>query len=665
MYGMMMMLTIMNLNTANGNMTLTGYLCDHPTRVQDYRVLPFNQSACWSPKARATKEETYSIVQKQTYAMATGFKCSKKISRFVFVCTHNLVAAHQRLAAVPEIEVPVKAKQEECHTWVTTGKYRGPDGKQHQVDMDRTNLLNFYEAGRQEVSGGSIICEGERVKLGDRLIDGVAILEQVKVTLEKRKFRFTPRSTMSATVQVQEDHVELPCIGMLHYCETSEATYIWDEVQKTQFQLVQAVEAEVREEEGQQVLISRGKKIRLTLGDVEKQEGRTYQATRYNNIYVCKGLADYLDSISSNHLRLVAWVAARDDYLSWALEERILETYDIVSNQRCHREQDMLKNQMATSFTSPEGFHHLHLGKNRFGALIGEVLYEYTCMEVEVQPRRTKRCTQELPVVWEQKNFYLEPISRLMKTYGNVVPCSQLLETKFLTKNGRWLTANPGLRYTTAPRQFVDFSQGLNWTHIDMASGGLYTPTQLEDFQRLLNYPRAKKVIADHLVHEVCNNNNDNGLCNGFNRIAGETTHTPAGLLNAWRGKIIRFLHNFGETCAAIIGVYVLISMGIWVAGCIWSCRTLRGVQGRRRWLQPLLPTKWVVNYDYGAAARAARATVDQGRDNEGVELPDLAGSSQQDLNPCYPSLKDLKARDDYDQKLLSELHEDQGFDKS
>ena len=110
-----------------------------------------------------------------------------------------------------------------------------------------------------------------------------------------------------------------------------------------------------------------------------------------------------------------------------------------------------------------------------------------------------------------------------------------------------------------------------------------------------------------------------------------------------------------------------MTSIVIWVAGCIWSCRTLQGVQGRRRWIQPLLPTKWVVNYDYGAAARAARANMDQeyqrqGQVNEGVELPDLARSRPHDKDPFYPS---LKARDEYDQKLLSELHEDAGFDKS
>ena len=104
LFGLMMTMTTLETTMANETMTLTGYLCDHPDRVQDYRVLPFNQSACWAPKTEAKPEGMYSIVQKQTYALAEGTKCVKTISRFTFVCTHNLVAAHQRLARVPGAE---------------------------------------------------------------------------------------------------------------------------------------------------------------------------------------------------------------------------------------------------------------------------------------------------------------------------------------------------------------------------------------------------------------------------------------------------------------------------------------------------------------------------------------------------------------------------------
>ena len=203
-----------------------------------------------------------------------------------------------------------------------------------------------------------------------------------------------------------------------------------------------------------------------------------------------------------------------------------------------------------------------------------------------------------------------------------------------------------------------------------MTTGGLYTPTQLEDFQRLLNYPRAKKVVADHLVHEVCHSS-DSDMCSGFNQIL-RTPTAPLSLMNNWKSKVLEFLHEFGETCAVIIGVKWIGSFILWVAGCIWSCQTLQGVTGRRRWIQPLLPTKWVVNYDYGAAARAARDDMDKGYHghvhvNEGVELSDaehLHHAHTDERALLYPSLKNLQGRHEQDQKLLSELQEDVGFDK-
>ena len=121
-------------------------------------------------------------------------------------------------------------------------------------------------------------------------------------------------------------------------------------------------------------------------------------------------------------------------------------------------------------------------------------------------------------------------------------------------------------------------------------------------------------------------------------------------MLEEWRGKVLNFLREFGDISATIIGIYVLTMIVMWIAGRIWSCWALQGVAGRRRWIQPLLPTKWIVDFDYGVASRAARRNQRQEHTNEGAE---------------FSSFNDLKARDDYDNKLLGELREDEGFDNS
>ena len=57
--------------------------------------------------------------------------------------------------------------------------------------MGRTSILTFFATGRQEVSGSTIVCQGEQVKLGDRIVDGVAILEQMRIEVKPIHYCFT------------------------------------------------------------------------------------------------------------------------------------------------------------------------------------------------------------------------------------------------------------------------------------------------------------------------------------------------------------------------------------------------------------------------------------------------------------------------------------------
>ena len=81
------------------------------------------------------------------------------------VCTTNLIANHQRLAAVPEIEVPQTVETEECHEMVRTKKYIGPNKRPYQIKIGTTHIFTFFTAGHEEVNKNTIICEGEAVKI--------------------------------------------------------------------------------------------------------------------------------------------------------------------------------------------------------------------------------------------------------------------------------------------------------------------------------------------------------------------------------------------------------------------------------------------------------------------------------------------------------------------
>ena len=74
---------------------------------------------------------------------------------------------------------------------ITQQKFERPDGKEHQVPMGKTYILTFYTSGRKEISGSTIVCQGEQVKLGERIVYGVAILEQMRIEVKPIHYRFT------------------------------------------------------------------------------------------------------------------------------------------------------------------------------------------------------------------------------------------------------------------------------------------------------------------------------------------------------------------------------------------------------------------------------------------------------------------------------------------
>ena len=591
----------MMMTTTTAGHNLTAYYCETPKRLENYAILPRNVP-CNDTREQNQNYGSYSIVQKQAYSHANGFKCSRTVSRFTFICTNSLVASHQRLAAIPEIEVPQEMSRDECQRLARTEKYEGPDGKQHKTPLGHTTILTFFEKGRQEVSGSTLVCQGEQVKVGDRVIDGVAILEQQKISLSKRRFRV---NTKSGSIEVKEEHLILPCTPFYHFRATSDATFLWEELTPTQFQKVRHLSARKEFTGSQSTPTSEEEKVRLVLGDIEKVNGRSYYSTRYEDIYVVEGDSDYLDPFPSDHLRLTSWIACRDDYITYAMENKIKEAYHAMENGECENRKDILHTQMSTTYTNPDGAHHIHLGHNRFAALLGEAVYSYECQEVTVQPRTESRCTRELPVQWEGHRYYLEAVSRLLKKYGSPVPCSHLMPNKFKTDQGHWIAASPGLMTDKAPKGMMDMDHGFDISHEDMEQGGLYTNDQLNEFTKLLNYPRTKTVVANSILQEACHLNR-NDVCTTFMETLGPPEDAPTNILNL-RSKILSFLHNFREASAIFIAVYIIGAAVKGLLDTIVSCVTLRHVEGRRRWWQPLLPVKWIVSYDYGQASARAK----------------------------------------------------------
>jgi hypothetical protein len=607
-----------NGNTIGDHFSFAAYECERPTDIANFAV---DKNVC--PPHLAPEPQTsgvFSLVQKQTRSIAKGHKCQRVISKFTVVCSSNLIASHQRLATIPEIEIPEKVPVEECQQLIRDGFFHGPDGREHRVKIGTTGIFNFHTAGKEEVSGSTIVCEGEDVKLGDNIISGVAILEQVKIALYDVTLRFSI-SGQSEVTEVKEDHISIACNSYEHGCELDDRTYIWGALQDTTFQRINSFQAMVIHHQDQEVLISEEQKIRLVLGIARTVHGRDYRSTKFSNIYVIAGDAEYLHPMTADHLKLTAWVAARDDYLAWALEQQIIRVASEIQQTQCTRTQDLARTQLSLAINSGGGLHNLLLGENHYGTVWGETIFTFRCKPTTVKPRATKVCTKELAVATlDGMPRYLQPITRVLSDHPTVTPCSALMPAKYETDQGVWISATPILTVVSAPVKLLKRSHMFQLNHTDMTTGGLYTNEQLVKFGELLNYPKVTAAVKDSVLHQICVDN-DHVLCQDLRERLGVDHPLALSPIFNFRHNIIEFLHRFGETAAILVAIYIIGSTLLWIGITIFNCIQLRDLAGVRKWIQPFCPLMHITR-DYGRTARmAAQRRRDEAATQEQEEM--------------------------------------------
>ena len=592
-----------DMDRPDNQWTLEAYDCNALRNLSSWSIA----DTCLKEEEPPDEEEReFTLVQQQTYVLAKGHKCSIIVSTFTMVCSNNLLASHARLAAVPEIERNQEVTIEECRRMATDHLIKGADGADHEVLPGQERIFTFHAAGRNEVSGQTMICQGEDVKLGDHILQGVVILEQMRVSLTEVTYRF--RNT--GGTEVKEDHLLLPCEHYLHYCKLSEATYIWGALDASKYQRVQHFLGNLIHQDGEQVIVSQAQKIRIALGEEVKDQGTKYWQTKYEGILVTEGKAEHLDEFQAENLKLTAWVACRDDFLSYAMEKKILQAYRAMRHGQCRKLQDLVRTQFALAAHSEDGITYINIRDDVFAFLLGEAIYTFTCDKIQVAPRSGNKCTKELPVMQDNKKMYLNPVTRVLVPHSTWVPCSNLMPAKFLTVQGTWIAANPALVVVPKPAP-MEHGKGHDFSlhHTSMASGGLYTEEQVKDFNRLISYSRLRTAIKNQVINDVCEDNTHR-MCM---EMTATTDNRPIGLIPVvnLKNRLLRFIHNFGELAASGIAIWIIMKGIIFLTSKVVNCVFLQAVPWPRRVLQTLF-SQQMINRDIGRQARRNKELSDR-----------------------------------------------------
>lgn len=216
-------------------------------------------------------------------------------------------------------------------------------------------------------------------------------------------------------------------------------------------------------------------------------------------------------------------------------------------------------------------------GPGHTGFIAGSVAYLTKCVPVEVNVTSHENCTQEIPVIYNGENVFVDSINRIIQPFPTIISCSVMMPIRWKL-NGEWYCARPAIGLCDAPQTLAplapskmdfDFTTGMGKT--------VYSPEQLAAHRRYGIQVSTRGSVIQTLANNAIESAHEGRLGTylgpmDFNDI--ETVLTPRMIPGmAIFGVLWNYMVAFGMILvfAQFIFGWILRSYGLWRRrGCGW-----------------------------------------------------------------------------------------------
>jgi hypothetical protein len=113
----------------------------------------------------------------------------------------------------------------------------------------------------------------------------------------------------------------------------------------------------------------------------------------------------------------------------------------------------------------------------------GAVAYVTRCNPVEVLPRVSNNCMEEIPITWNGTSLYVDPISYVIKSAASPTRCNDIAPPRWKIA-GWWYCAYPSIRECAPPRDLPVRPVNIEDENmLDLGLGrSIYSKAQVEEF---------------------------------------------------------------------------------------------------------------------------------------------------------------------------------------
>ena len=306
-------------------------------------------------------------------------------------------------------------------------------GTEKVVSKSGILVDRYHRIGNTQHAGHkTITCEGQTVRLNGEILSQVLVNTQDTYTVTKVQMsldRHGQIRDLTNRIRIEGD-----CRLPEHHCKTPSFTYVWkqkfDLTSKCWLRLLKT--AEVTRIAKTHELFSEELKLHMIQEDFEQgfpQCGLRLYKTNHKRLYV----SDEIEKSKSLKTKekgsdLALYITSRDEFLRYQLEILKQRTTNTKINTVCAA--NRIVNHQGLLPARERGTFF----KNR-----GEAATLIKCKRVLLRHFPDGECYGKLPVVYRNRQMFLNPVSRIITETGDWRNCSNIMTQVYLNTKGEWV----------------------------------------------------------------------------------------------------------------------------------------------------------------------------------------------------------------------------------